>query len=312
MLQKLYNFTDDGFIDVGSTMHPQPRHSFFKRYFEDRPRNHCNVHDFSETLNVDDFDCIKASTAEDLKVCVFPNDFVSDHIRRQGVFEPEINVAIMEALDRYPKATFLDIGANIGIHCLTAAKRGRKVVAVEPKPETVQHLHKSVNVNHFQDRFVLVQNAVSDVRTNLTLYHHLNNQGGSSIVWRRSGVGPTVETIFFDDLLEVFRDAEAVVKMDIEAAEPRALAVSYKFFQQVNVHVIFMEWDLLKRLFYDNAGRADERRRAVGMTRHLRSLGFSPAMIPESFNQCKYKYLDTVPMSQWPMDIVWVRKFEQI
>ena len=42
------------------------------------------------------------------------DEYVSGGILRSGVWEKEIVTAVMETVDKYPEAVFLDIGANIG------------------------------------------------------------------------------------------------------------------------------------------------------------------------------------------------------
>ena len=274
---------------------------------------YCNVHDFKQYLDLTDplqYECINVSTVPivtDLKVCLHQNDLVSNYMRKHKCWERYLTPNILNALKTFPKSTFLDIGANIGAHSLTAAKLGWNVVAVEPNPETVKRLHKSVNLNNLQDQYLLVHNAVSDTRTKLTLFHEPKNFGASSIVWERSGEGPTVDTILFDDLLEVFPANDAVIKMDIEAAEPRALNQSRAFFKQVKVHVIFMEWALIGKIPFrsDTAPGHAERNRTVYMIDYLKSMGFRPS---HSFNLKNIKYLDDIPFVKWPGDIIWINQ----
>lgn len=76
----------------------------------------------------------------------------------------------MTALDLFPNVVFLDVVANIGIHSLTAAQKGRQIVALEPSPSTITRLHKYVHTNGLQDRFILVKNEISDKRGTFTLF----------------------------------------------------------------------------------------------------------------------------------------------
>ena len=46
------------------------------------------------------------------------DEYVSGGILRSGVWEKEIVTAVMETVDKYPEAVFLDIGANIGQYLL--------------------------------------------------------------------------------------------------------------------------------------------------------------------------------------------------
>ena len=63
------------------------------------------------------------------------DQWVSASILSNGVWEREISKIIRMLLNRYvnKNALLLDIGANLGIHSLYAAKMGFKVWAVEPQ-----------------------------------------------------------------------------------------------------------------------------------------------------------------------------------
>ena len=281
----------------------------------DRNVDHCRLHDFSAQLDVEDnrlYECVPTKVIPELKICLYPShddQYVSGSIRTQGAWEPGITAAIESALRKFPQATFLDIGANIGMHSLVVAKRGRTVLAVEPKRDTIKRLHKSVNINKLQDRFTLVENAVSDSRTSMTLHTPLNNQGGSTMLELRNGPHETIETILFDDLLEVFSGKEAVVKIDIEGAEAKALKMSDKFFEKVKVRVIFMEWGSWKIVVQRKEYRKVAYKEILAVIRKLTSRGFRPCQISRflDFSADDLHFLSFHNMTKWPYDIMWVR-----
>ena len=276
----------------------------------------CKVHDFSRQLSVSDdkeFECVATKAIAGLQICLYPTPkdiWVSGGIRKNGAWELDINRAIMSALKLYPNASFLDIGANIGMHSLVVAKSGRKVVAVEPKWATVLRLHKSVNLNNLQSSYTLIRNGISNSRENLTLYSDDKNQGGSSMVFA-SAHKETIQTVLFDDLLEVFHDQEAVIKMDIEGAESRALMNSTRFFSQVNVRVVFMEWTGTRHLLKKKIPVAFEIESIRHMLEQFTKFGFTPAKtrgrvsFADSFKL--QNSLDLNDTLKWPNDIVWIK-----
>ena len=75
------------------------------------------------------------------KICVYNSNediFVSRSIIENGAFEPKISMLLKHLLSAYfgegeDKTILLDIGANLGIHGLYAAKLGYQVWAVEPQ-----------------------------------------------------------------------------------------------------------------------------------------------------------------------------------
>lgn len=55
-----------------------------------------------------------------------------------------------------------DIGANVGLYSLLAARKGAKVLAFEPLPENLAFLHRHVELNSLQERIELFPMAASD------------------------------------------------------------------------------------------------------------------------------------------------------
>ena len=278
------------------------------------PAVHCKVHDFSQQLDTSnpfEYECVPTKAIADLKICVYPTKkdvWVSGNIRKNGGWELDINRAIMSAMTYYANATFLDIGANIGMHSLVVAKSKRQVVAAEPKWATILRLHKSVNVNELQAFYTLIENGVSNARDALTLYSDDRNQGGASMIFT-SAHRETIHTVLFDDLLEVFPHKDAVIKMDIEGAESRALLNSSSFFDAVNVHVIFMEWMGLKKVLNNPKAKQYDVFLIETLVQTLTSRGFRPAKVSQYFKESlkDANLLHLANKNNWPGDIVWVK-----
>lgn len=155
-------------------------------------------------------------------VCVSPSE---QDIGRQLVqtksYEPYVRDALTGLLRE--GQTFVDIGANVGIHSFLAAKivgeRGA-VIAVEPYPSNVQLLYEGILRNNLSNMRV-IPNAASDRSTVFSL------NGGTSDAYvapaesRRYGVAYT-QSIVLDEALASL-PAIDVVKIDIEGHEPLAL-----------------------------------------------------------------------------------------
>ena len=113
----------------------------------------------------------------------------------------------------------LDVGANIGLYTMLAAKRGAKVFAIEADPLNVALLRHNVRLNGFEDRVTVLEMAATDVEATLPLYRTLPRVGESNIV--RKGIlsgnvqGRPIDSLNLPPL--------AVCKMDIEGAELMAL-----------------------------------------------------------------------------------------
>ena len=90
-------------------------------------------------------------------------DFIRLDVRLHGhveTYEPAVWAMVMESLRSGD--TFLDVGANLGLYSIAAAKRiGTKglVVALEPIPKTARILESNLLINHIEDRTEVIQAA---------------------------------------------------------------------------------------------------------------------------------------------------------
>jgi FkbM family methyltransferase len=117
-----------------------------------------------------------------------------------------------------PESLVLDVGANIGIYTLLAAKRGAYVIAIEPDPNNVIALRRHIELNGFADSVTVLEMAATDRSQLLTLYRYPENSGGSTLFGKGEGIVVEGRTIDSLDLPPV-----EVCKMDIEGAEVLAL-----------------------------------------------------------------------------------------
>lgn len=220
---------------------------------------HCNIYNpqLSQRRDVNNeelIECVPTKTKPSVQICIYPpivDVYISAAIVTKGGFELFITKEIVEKMMEYSQATFIDVGANIGMHSLVVAKTNRSVVGVEPMKQNLIRIKKSIKLNRVSDRYVLVGNAVSDVRGSATLDIGWKNSGGNTLeaIFSKSyNRKETVSAILMDDLLEVVRSQEAVIKIDIEGAEPRAFRKAQKLFSRVKVKAVFMEWLQMKRL----------------------------------------------------------------
>jgi len=69
-----------------------------------------------------------------------PHEYIDAIVLREGYYEPEVIDALRPFLR--PGAVFWDVGANIGLHTVTAAclAPGSQVVAFEPNPAVFARL----------------------------------------------------------------------------------------------------------------------------------------------------------------------------
>jgi FkbM family methyltransferase len=122
-----------------------------------------------------------------------------------------------------PGCTVLDVGANLGIYTLLAAKGGARVFSIEADPLNASALRKHVELNHFARQVSIYEMAATSREEEVELYRNPRNSGGSSLYasaccGRAQPVPVAGRSI---DALEL--PAIDVCKMDIEGAELSAL-----------------------------------------------------------------------------------------
>ena len=127
--------------------------------------------------------------------------------------------------------TFLDVGAHVGFYSLLAARRAGpngRVFAFEPEPDNFRLLRKNIAENGY-DNITAIPAAVSDRSGRSEMFvsrqgndrHSLFRNPGSPLEERTE----TVDTTTLDDFAAALGwPAIDLVKMDIEGAEPLALA----------------------------------------------------------------------------------------
>ncbi len=141
--------------------------------------------------------------------------------------EPELR-----ALDRFvrPGDTFLDIGANIGLFTLKAARlcgASGQVIAVEPGREALRQLRANLALNGWHH--VRVADVALSDRSGEAALHHIalgDDPQAFSLLSDGSGVpAETVRTLTLDLLAEEYGLTRLdCIKMDVEGAEPLVVA----------------------------------------------------------------------------------------
>ena len=125
-----------------------------------------------------------------------------------------------------PDSTFIDIGGNMGIYSLTAAKyikdKGR-ILAFEPNPVMIARFGFNIAANGFEKLIDLNTIGIADKNSSFNLALPDSNLGGASIV----GKAETNITIQCRPLVDVLKEKQIehidLLKIDIENAEPLAL-----------------------------------------------------------------------------------------
>lgn len=151
-----------------------------------------------------------------------------------------------------PGDTVLDVGGHIGLYALEASDAtgpSGRVVSFEPSSENFAILEHNVRVNGCSN-VVLVRAAVSDTNGESTLVLSRDNSGDHQLgdargTFDHTGSGSATERIEAVSIDSYCADAGiaevAVIKMDIQGAEPVALAGARQTIEQNDDLILFTE-----------------------------------------------------------------------
>ncbi|HKO22039.1 MAG TPA: FkbM family methyltransferase [Candidatus Eisenbacteria bacterium] len=154
-----------------------------------------------------------------------PDDPVVSGALALGVYERTVTSCFRRALA--PGMTVVDLGANLGYYSVIALGRTApdgRLLAFEPDP--ANHALLVQNLARFGPRAIVRREAVADGEGTGTLHRHPDNKGKHSLLASDElGGGVPVTIVSLDAALAALAIARVdLVKMDIEGAEPRALA----------------------------------------------------------------------------------------
>jgi FkbM family methyltransferase len=165
-----------------------------------------------------------------LRIYLYPREEICRSIFLTGYYEPNQFIFLDKTLK--PGMTFIDVGANMGLYALFAAKKvGPQgfVLAIEPSSREFDRLKKNVQINALT-RIHLLQIAVSNCQTESELLIAVEEHPGHNTL---GAFGYEVVTLQKKELVRVERldsliqqeklSRVDVVKMDIEGAEFFAL-----------------------------------------------------------------------------------------
>lgn len=137
--------------------------------------------------------------------------------------------------------TFIDAGAHIGVYTLLACRRARRVLAFEPDPYNLAALRRNVSRGGCAN-VVIHPEAVAD-RSGRARFRAFRSTFSGSLVAREVDQYREfeVDVVCLDDVLEDSDLGTLVVKLDVEGAEPLAIAGMAKTIARAPSLVLFVE-----------------------------------------------------------------------
>ncbi len=159
-------------------------------------------------------------------------------------YEPELEY--LQSL-LFPGATFVDVGANLGIYTLVASRivgHSGRVIAFEPSVQSFPLLQKNITLNSLTNVSAFPV-ALSAKAGRIRLYHAPCCPSGNSFGHHPSfhGSFETVDTESLDDALHRIPAARVdVIKMDVQGAEELVLRGARKVVASMRPVIIFEIW----------------------------------------------------------------------
>jgi UDP-perosamine 4-acetyltransferase len=136
-----------------------------------------------------------------------------------GEFEPGLRRLLERVLE--PGMVFLDVGAHLGLHTLTAARRvgnSGRVFSFEPTPTTHDLLCRTLKLNEFDDRVTVWRAAAGRKDTDTPLYVGAISGHNSLYPFPSSETTVEVKVVQLDKALPSGHHID-VAKIDVEGAE---------------------------------------------------------------------------------------------
>lgn len=242
-------------------------------------------------------------------ICIYngsEDNIISETFQRGKRYEEGYLHLFELILEQDSAMNVIDIGANIGLYTLSAAKMGRQVIAVEPLPRTYKRLHASIQKNNFSDLVTLFVKPLSDRYESV----HFEtpdpmNPGATRFVsdGENPHVNKSIQSMLFNDLLPYISFRKAFLKMDIEGSELKVLTKSDNIFKNIEIPVFLMEWVFYSTLEYQSE--------LMTFETWIRSLSFIPFKVVShnTFKTLGPISLDPVWHSGYLREVWWIKVY---
>ena len=184
------------------------------------------------------------------------NDFLSNAISGSGSWETKETNNLLSLLDYYSKKKnierndiyVLDIGANIGWYTFILGNKGYNIISFEPSTTNYYILNKNYCLNN-NTNIILINKGLDIEETNISIYHPLINIGNaiSSNDAHNSNITNYIKEEIILTKLEKYipylvNKNLALMKLDIEGSEGKAIESGKELITKYHIPFIFMEW----------------------------------------------------------------------
>lgn len=189
--------------------------------------------------------CLQVSNKYGARFYLNPENYIDSYVIRSGYYESEVLEAILPFLDAV--SVFWDIGANFGLHAVTAKllKPEARVVCIEPSPVMLAQLQANCKLNALEIETVNI--ALSDSPKFQNLHIVDGNPGMSTLKpWEKAHYSSkmlcwcdTGDNLISNHILP----QPTVIKLDVEGSELEVLTGMKHVFQSENLRAVIFEED---------------------------------------------------------------------
>jgi len=154
------------------------------------------------------------------------------------LYEPEL-MYIIRSLQ--PGDVFIDVGANVGIYTVAAARRvgeSGRVISFEPASNTFSILQRNITLNHLNN-VIAAQLALADKEGSRSLFYHVD-ASRHSLAENESIGFETITTIGLDTFLSRNQIVRVnLMKIDVEGAEELVLRGAVEVLEKSRPVIVF-------------------------------------------------------------------------
>jgi FkbM family methyltransferase len=152
---------------------------------------------------------------------------------------------------RANEVIFVDGGASFGMYSLLAAEQGatRVVVAIEADPHTFKYLERTVTESALAEKVQCMNAAIVDRSDRVVA---ISRVGKTNSEWTQvrlldhfEAESPTILSVTIREIIDGSRPREndsIIIKLDIEGAEPLAIAGMKSFLNEERDTILFLEF----------------------------------------------------------------------
>ena len=180
-------------------------------------------------------------------------DIVSNEIRGRGSWEAKDTNIILSILEYYSKKRnvdkkdiyIIDIGANIGWYSFLLGKKGYNILSFEPSKTNYYILRKTYCLNNNMN-ITFINKGLDKVENITFLYHPIDNIGNAMLAsnFLKDFIKEEIILTKLNNYLNFFKNKNlALIKIDIEGSEGKAVEGGIDFISKYHVPFIIMEFN---------------------------------------------------------------------